>query len=342
MLYSIPQTKMLSSAQNSLSPDAKHKSVFSDLISFLIVAMIVSFAASVIQSTAMTILMMFDPTYHEIIAGMVASESYDMQPLMDYMLEFMNSLPSEIYIVFVASSALHIVGAIIYCKRFEKRKLFSLGFNKRGVIPEYVSGLLLGALMIALPALACSFTGCISFSIDPSASPLVIVLFFFAFVLQGMGEEVFFRGYLMTSLARRHSPWFAIIVSALTFSLFHVSNANFNIIAFINIVLFGIFTGVFMLKRGSIWAVGAIHTAWNFLQGNVFGISVSGNPKFSSVLSATNAEFGTILSGGEFGLEGGLGVTIVLLIALLLALIMPPKKSELDETFSKQPANQKE
>jgi membrane protease YdiL (CAAX protease family) len=260
---------------------------------------------------------------------------------MDYMLEFMNSLPSEIYIVFLASSALYIVGAIIYCRCFEKRKLFSLGFNKRGIISEYLSGLLLGSLMLAIPALACLFTGCVSFSPDPSASPLIIVLFFVAFVLQGMGEEVLFRGYLMTSLTRRHSPWFAIIVSALTFSFFHIPNANFSIIAFINIVLFGIFTGVFMLKRGSIWAVAAIHTAWNFLQGNVFGISVSGNPKFSSVLSSTNAEFGTILSGGEFGLEGGLGATVVLLIALLLALIMPPKKSELDENSSEQGANEK-
>ena len=341
MLYHIPQTQMLSSAQKSLSPDAKQKSVFSELISFLIVAMIASFAISIIQSTVTTLLMMFDPGYHEIIESIVASESYDVQPLMDYMLEFLNSLPSEIHIVFLASSALYIVGAIIYCKRFEKRSLFSLGFNKRGILPEYVSGLILGAVMIALPSLICHLTGCIIFSFDRSASPLVIALFFVAFVLQGMGEEVLLRGYLMTSLTRRHSPWFAIIVSALTFSFFHIPNANFSIIAFINIVLFGIFAGVFMLKRGSIWAVCATHTAWNFLQGNIFGISVSGNPKFSSVLNATNADFGTILSGGEFGLEGGLGVTIVLLIALLLALMSPGKKSELDENSSEQCANEK-
>jgi hypothetical protein len=64
-------------------------------------------------------------------------------------------------------------------------------------------------------------------------------------------------------------------------------------------------------------------------QSNVFGFNVSGNPKFESLLSSANSNFGDILSGGDFGLEGGLGATIVLLVAILLALLMPTKKSEL-------------
>ena len=112
------------------------------------------------------------------------------------------------------------------------------------------------------------------------------------------------------------------------FTVFHMGNPNFSIIAFLNITLFGIFAGVFMLKRGSIWAVGAIHSLWNFAQSNLFGFNVSGNPKFDSLLSATDSNFGEILSGGDFGLEGGLGATVVLLVAILLALLMPTKKSE--------------
>ena len=114
------------------------------------------------------------------------------------------------------------------------------------------------------------------------------------------------------------------------FSLMHISNANFGIIPFLNITLFGIFAAVYMLKRGSIWGVAAIHTVWNFMQGNIFGFSVSGNPKFNSVFDTTLGEVGSILSGGEFGLEGGLGATVILLIALVVVLAMPAKKSELD------------
>jgi membrane protease YdiL (CAAX protease family) len=162
----------------------------------------------------------------------------------------------------------------------------------------------------------------------------MIVIFFFAFLLQGMGEEALFRGYLLTTLARRTKIWGAIIISSLIFALFHMGNANFSIIAFINIFLFGIFASVFMLKRGSIWAVSAIHTVWNFAQGNIFGFSVSGNSQMPSVLRSAGENFGWILHGGEFGPEGGLGVTIVLMIAILGALLIPTKKSEYVEPKS--------
>ena len=339
MLYYIPQTRMLSSAQNSLSPDSKQKSIFGELWSFLIVAAICSFAMSFIQSVATSIFMLCDPKYYETIQEITMSDTMDMQALLDYIVSFLSDLPGEIYIVLLASSGLYVIAAIIYCKCFEKRGLFSIGFNKKGVVPEYLLGVGVGALMISIPALVCYLTGCIKFTLDTSASPLVITLLFLAFILQGLGEEVLFRGYLLTSLSRRNNVWMAIIVSSVVFAIFHISNADFGIIPFINITLFGIFAAVFMLKRGSIWAVGAIHSVWNFLQGNFFGISVSGNPKFPSVLEATNADIGSILSGGDFGLEGGLGVTVVLLIAILLSLLMPAKKSELhvaDATFDQK------
>lgn len=320
---------MLSSAQNSLSPASRPRKMFLDILIFLLVATICSAIQGTIQSIALTVSIFLDPDYHEIILSAAESGVIDYDALMEYMNSFMEAMPSGIYLVLLASSAIYIPGSIIYCRGIEKRPLLGMGFTKRGLFSEYAIGLLIGAVMISLPAAVCYLTGCVSFSLSAS-NPIMIALYFLAFILQGMGEEVLFRGYLLTSLSRRHNVWVAIIASSLMFSAFHISNANFNLIAFINITLFGIFAGVFMLKRGSIWAVGAIHTAWNFIQGNVFGFNVSGNPKLDSVLESANANFGVILSGGDFGIEGGLGATVVLLIALLTVLAMPAKKSELD------------
>ena len=331
MLYSIPKTKMLSAAQNSLSPFSKPRSMLAELLFFLIVAMIGGTAITLAQSVFTTSIMFFDSEYYGVVEQMTQDGSFDSQVLAMYIEAFMANLPDYAHIFFVASTALYVPAAIIYCKRFEKRKPFSMGFNKRGVMPEYLMGILVGAVMIAIPAAICYVTGCVTFSFG-SSSPLMIVLFFVAFVLQGMGEEVFFRGYLLTSLTRRNHEWVAIIISSVVFSIFHLPNAGFNVIAFVNITLFGVFAAVFMLKRGSIWAVSAIHTAWNFIQGNILGIRVSGNPKFASVFNSVNAEFGSVLNGGEFGLEGGLGVTAVLLLALLFTLMMPAKKSEIDNS----------
>lgn len=315
---------MIAGARDTLLLERRKKSVPRELLTFLLITMIVSLAQSLVVSVCTAAIMMQDPKFYEL----ALSGTTDTEALTEYTNALMENLPSWYYAAFIASSGLMILAAIIYCKKFEKRKSYTMGFCKRGFFTEYLMGMGIGLLMIVLPILACIATGSVSISLSSSINPLMIALFFGAFLLQGMGEEVFFRGYLMTTLSRRTGLWPSIIISALMFSLLHTGNSAFSFIAFINIFLFGIFAGVFMMKRGSIWAVAAIHTVWNFVQGNVFGFNVSGIQKLDSVFTATGAGFGAILSGGEFGPEGGLGVTVVLLIALLGALIMPTKRSE--------------
>ena len=338
MLYNIPKTRLLQSVQNSLAPEAKSRSMFFDILIFLLVMMICNSAQSMLSSLPISAMMLNDPAYNALVEAATESGTVDFNALFEYMNAFSEKHITEILLLSIAAAGLYIVGALVYCRVFEKRKPSTLGFIKRGFFTEYLFGIAVGAVMICLPALACHLAQrCVRFSFNANVNPLMILVFFLAFVLQGLGEEAIFRGYLLTSLARKAHPWMAIILSALMFASFHGSNPGINIISYINIALFGIFAGVFMLKRGSIWAIAAIHTAWNFMQGNILGFSVSGNPQMPSVLNATNADFGTILSGGEFGLEGGLGVTVVMITVILLVLLMPPKKSELAEETTPEP-----
>ena len=74
----------------------------------------------------------------------------------------------------------------------------------------------------------------------------------------------------------------------------------------------------------------AVHSMWNFAQGNLFGIPVSGLAGLPSPLRAEVTEGGwqTLVSGGDFGLEGGLAVTVVLVVACTIVLLLPTKKTE--------------
>lgn len=324
-MYQINECKMIRAAKDSLLYSKPERSMFSECMIFVLVTFICSIPQSIISMVYSLVTMLSDPEYYKLIF----SATTDADDINQYVTNFSLSIPTWLYAAILASSGFMILGALIYCKKSQKRSPFTLGFNKRGVLPEYLAGAVIGLIMISLPALACYFSGCVTYKFESNVNPIMIAIFFGAFLLQGMGEEALFRGYLMTGLARRNNVWVAIIVSALIFAAFHMSNPNFSIIAFINITLFGIFAGVYMLKRGSIWGIGAIHSIWNFAQSNLFGFNVSGNPKFDTVFSSENANFGTILSGGDFGLEGGLGATIVLLIAILLTLLAPTKESEL-------------
>jgi len=82
--------------------------------------------------------------------------------------------------------------------------------------------------------------------------------------------------------------------------------------------LFGIFAGVYFIRRGNIWGVAAVHSIWNFAQGNIFGVLVSGNDFGTTIFTSTINENLTILNGGDFGLEGGILTTIVMVAGIVI------------------------
>ena len=155
--------------------------------------------------------------------------------------------------------------------------------------------------------------------------PALLILFFLGFMLQGMEEEVVCRGYFMISLSRRSPMWLAVLLNAAVFALGHILNPGAGIFPMINLIIFGIFASLCMLRTGNIWGIGAIHTIWNYVQGNFYGLPVSGMADMPSLMRF-ELSGSPLISGGEFGPEGGLPVTIVYLIGILLTLFLPEKE----------------
>ena len=223
-------------------------------------------------------------------------------------------------------------GVLLYCLLAEKRSLLSLGIVKRGAVAEYALGLVGGLLMFGGAVLLCFLSGTLSLQISKQPPSVgFLVLFLAGFLIQGMSEELLCRSFLMVSLSRSWSFRSCAILNALFFSILHLGNSNVSVIALVNIFLFGLFASFLTLRRGSIWMVGAVHSMWNFAQGNLFGIPVSGIRGTPSPLSSHLAE-GTwqeLINGGAFGLEGGLAVTLVLAVSCAIALLMPTKTCEI-------------
>ena len=220
---------------------------------------------------------------------------------------------------------------LLYCLLAERRSLLSLGFTKRGAGVEYAVGILGGIVLFGLPVLLCMAAGTLTLTpAEPAPSLLPLLLCLVGFLIQGASEELLCRSYLMVSLSRGLPPWVCAAINALLFSLLHVGNPNVSAIALVNIFLFGILASILTLRRGSVWMVCAVHSMWNFAQGNLFGIPVSGLAGLPSPLRAEIAEGGwqTLVNGGAFGLEGGLAVTVVLVTACAVVLLLPTKKAE--------------
>lgn len=87
---------------------------------------------------------------------------------------------------------------------------------------------------------------------------------------------------------------------------------------------------LYMIKSGNIWSVAALHGAWNFSQGNLYGIAVSGQKAGASLLHFTVKENAPDwISGGAFGIEGSL-ISIFVLLAVIIYLLWLIKTEETD------------
>jgi len=225
-----------------------------------------------------------------------------------------------------------IVTCIVWCRSYERRGLETMGIVRRHALPEYLIGLIAGVGLFAAAVGLCVATGSLALAVPADGVQVGWILLFFAgFMIQGMAEELLCRSLLMVSLSRRVSCRAAVLINAALFTALHLLNPNLAVLPLINIFLFGILASVLTLRRGSIWMVGALHSAWNFAQGNLFGISVSGLGSGPSLWQSTTAEgtWHAVIHGGSFGLEGGIAATLVLLVGILVVCMIPTRKSEI-------------
>ena len=132
----------------------------------------------------------------------------------------------------------------------------------------------------------------------------------------------------MTTVGANHSTVTAISVSAVTFGCAHLANPGVTPLALINLILFGVFAALYMIYFDDIWGVCGIHSLWNFSQGNIYGISVSGTSKSESFFRTYPKASNAALTGGKFGIEGSIFTTIVLAAAITVMLVLHDRREK--------------
>lgn len=215
---------------------------------------------------------------------------------------------------------------LIYCRFLERRSFRSMGFTRSRAVSDYFIGIAAGAAMLSAAVVIAMLGGGLTFAGTGKMPLLLLILFLIGWMIQGFSEELGFRSYLMISTGVYHKPLTALLVSAVCFAVGHCGNQNITVLAYVNLVLYAIFAGIYFLRTDSVWGVAAMHSAWNFMQGSFFGIVVSGNVPANSVLLMSANSGRDLLSGGAFGLEGGLAVTAVLVVSIAAVLLLPQRK----------------
>lgn len=206
-----------------------------------------------------------------------------------------------------------------WTRKVEKRPIRTLGFYRENFLSNLLKGFSLGLALFLLTLLGLVALGQYRLdSIHLDTYSLAFTLFTIPFwILQGTAEELVTRAWLIPQLAKRTNLKVAIIISSSLFTLLHLGNPGITFLSAIDLFLFGVAMSLYLLKTDTIWGIGGIHGAWNFAQGNLFGVLVSGQSSGTSIMKFTPQGNQDWLSGGSFGIEGSIVSSIILFLLIL-------------------------
>lgn len=198
---------------------------------------------------------------------------------------------------------------------YERGQLSALGLGwKPASSREFLLGLGSGAAAATVVMLLPVVGGVASFEKVPGSDHILASLAFVSVVLLfgAFGEEMLFHGYAFQLLIRRLGAFATILPAAVIFGLAHMENPNSNLLGIGNTMLWGVLFGYAYLRTGSLWLPIGLHYGWNVAL-PVFGANLSG---FTMGVTgyALHWTAGTLWSGGDYGPEGSLLTTAIVIV----------------------------
>ena len=191
---------------------------------------------------------------------------------------------------------------------------------------DFLFGSVIGIVSLALATAIATAGGGLSFTISPRAALVQVLqtLVFSAllFILAALAEEAVFRGYPLQTMTRAGLVTFGILLTSIAFAAVHVENPNFTAgLPILNLLLAGVWLAVAYLRTRSLWFPLGVHWAWNWALGSLFGLPVSGISDLAPHPLLRGTDLGPAwLTGGNYGIEGGLACTITLIVSTVFIL----------------------
>ena len=180
----------------------------------------------------------------------------------------------------------------------------------RRLIPHTLLGLLVGLIFMTLVVSTITASGYATVDWNGFSGTQQFSMFML-FLAVAVGEEMIFRGVIFRWLDERWNTWVALLISAILFGWIHISNENATWWSSLAIAIeAGLLLGAAYKWSGTLWVPIGIHWAWNYVQGNVFGLAVSGM-KVGDTILETTVNGPDIITGGAFGPEASIIAVIL-------------------------------
>ena len=198
----------------------------------------------------------------------------------------------------------------------ERRNFSGLGWALDGFAGEALTGFFLAPALLGLTAVGVLMSGHVQWT-DIVWEPTALFISLGWMILIAFSEELVFRGYILGNLMESiPNKWLALAISATLFAAYHAITPGIHTLAFANLFLAGMLLGINYIFTKNLWFSFLLHISWNFFEGPILGFRVSGT-SFPSLLQAEpNGDL--FITGGDYGLEGSMLMTLLLLAAILV------------------------
>ena len=215
-----------------------------------------------------------------------------------------------------------------YVWLFERRNTVEL--SRKHALGEFATGAAIGFGLFTA-TIACLWAGGFyrvqGIGRVPSAATLVGMGFVAAFL-----EEIIVRGVIFRITEESLGTWLAIAISAAPLRSFsHLQSRIERFAALCIAVEAGVLLAAAYITTRRLWLPIGLHFAWNFTQGGVFGVAVSGMPVRGMLKSSLIGQ--ALLSGGAFGPEASIFAVLVCTSMAIYLLVRAVRNGQIIRPF---------
>lgn len=243
--------------------------------------------------------------------------------------------PRRLSLILVGTVATIVVvhlAYLLYVRFVERRSPTELA--AAGAVGELASGSLIGALLFSITIGVLWVGGW--YRVTGTNPWMTVVTPLLLAAGAAYVEELVVRGILFRNIEDMLGSWLALAITAGIFGLAHIFNPHATIVSALAISLeAGVLLGAAYMLTRRLWLAIGIHFAWNFAQGGIFGVAVSGIASNGILRGELHGP--TLVSGGSFGAEGSVVAVFVCLAAAVPLIVMARRREHITPPMWRRP-----
>lgn len=249
-------------------------------------------------------------------------------PLVTALSDWTTEHPASADFLINAMGAVSILAATWVMTRFvDKRHFLSVGFDWKNAFGDLSRGLTIGALWLGSSVGLLLIMGFATAQAPVGFSSQLALIAAASVLLNVLTQQLLVVGYIFQTVRAKGGFALALFVSSFLFSVLHIGAFEGALIPPFNVFAAGaVFCFAYGIT-GNLWFPIAIHFAWNVLLGPLLGLTISGTGRLGLGWRFFEIEGPDLITGGAFGLEGGLVVTLTTTTLVMILFFVYRRRS---------------